>query len=98
MIAPFNILLADSAYDANRFRLWLDDQGVVAVVPSTTSRRAPIPYDTTRYEARNMIERLPCRLKDFRRIATRYDKRGHVPVCTMPRGRYLMVDLIESGP
>ena len=76
MIAPPDMLLADRAYDANRLRFWLDEQGAVAVIPSTASRRAPIPHDTTRYRARNLIERMFCRLKDFRRIATRYDKRA----------------------
>lgn len=76
MIAPPDMLLADKAYDANRLRLWLDENGAVAVIPSTTSRRAPIPYDSARYKARNLIERMFCRLKDFRRIATRYDKRA----------------------
>lgn len=75
MIAPPDLLPADKAYDANRLRLWLDRNGAVAVIPSTTSRRAPIPYDTTKYKARNLIERMFCRLKDYRRIATRYDKR-----------------------
>ena len=78
MIAPPDMLLADKAYDANRLRLWLDEQGAVAVIPSTTSRRAPIPCDTIRYKARNLIERMFCRLKDFRRIATRYDKRADI--------------------
>ncbi|WP_373695998.1 hypothetical protein [Aquibium pacificus] len=41
------------------------------VIPSTTSRRNPIPYDRDAYKARNLVERLWCRLKDWRRIATR---------------------------
>ncbi len=44
------------------------------MIPSTTSRRQPIAYDRRAYKARNRIERLWCRLKDWRRIATRYDK------------------------
>ena len=48
--------------------------GAEAVIPSTTSRRAPIPYDTIAYRDRNRVERMWCRLKDFRRVATRYDK------------------------
>lgn len=70
------MLLADKAYDANRLRLWLKEHGALAVIPSTLSRRKPIPYDTKLYKARNLIERMFCRLKDFRRIATRYDKRA----------------------
>jgi transposase len=45
-----------------------------AVIPSTTSRSQPIPYDKRLYRQRNLIERMFARLKDFRRIATRYDK------------------------
>ena len=78
MIAPPEMLLADKAYDANRLRLWLEEKGAVAVIPSTTSRSAPIPYDAARYRTRNMIERMFCRLKDFRRIATRYDTRADI--------------------
>ena len=39
-----------------------------------SSRKAPIPYDKTAYRARNLVERMWCRLKDWGRIATRYDK------------------------
>jgi len=44
------------------------------VIPSTTSRRKSIPYDKRAYKQRNRVERMWCRLKDRRRIATRYDK------------------------
>ena len=47
---------------------------VKAVIPSTASRARPIAYDRVLYKERNRIERLWCRLKDWRRIATRYDK------------------------
>ena len=43
-------------------------------MPSTRSRKTLIPYDRQAYRARNLVERLWCRLKDWRRIATRYDK------------------------
>lgn len=46
----------------------------VDVIPATRSRKAPIPYDRNAYRNRNLVERLWCRLKDWRRIATRYDK------------------------
>ena len=51
-----------------------DERGTTAVIPSTTSRKVPIPHDAQRYKLRNVIERTFCRLKDFRGIATRYDK------------------------
>lgn len=67
-------LLADRAYDANALRKILAEQGAQAVIPSTTSRKTPIPHDPVAYRQRNKIERMFCRLKDFRRVATRYDK------------------------
>ncbi len=66
--------MADRAYDANALRVWLAARGTEAVIPSTRSRKAPIPHDPIRYRQRNRIERMLCRLKDFRRVATRYDK------------------------
>ena len=71
---PIRRLLADRGYDADHLRKLLADQGAEAVIPSTTSRRAPIPYDLIAYKDRNRVERMWCRLKDFRRVATRYDK------------------------
>lgn len=70
----FDRLIADRGYDSNAIRAAIAAQGAQAVIPSTTSRRAPIPYDRDAYKARNLVERLWCRLKDWRRIATRYDK------------------------
>ena len=71
---PISRLLADKGYDADHLRRRLAAQGAEAIIPSTTSRRAPIPYDTLAYKDRNRVERMWCRLKDFRRVATRYDK------------------------
>lgn len=71
---PIRCLLADKGYDADHLRAALAARKIKAVIPSTTSRRRPIPYDKTAYRHRNRIERMFCRLKDFRRIATRYDK------------------------
>ena len=71
---PIKGLIADKAYDANSLRQLLADQRAKAVIPSTTSRSQPIPYSKRLYRQRNLIERMFARLKDFRRIATRYDK------------------------
>lgn len=71
---PIRRLLADKGYDADHLRQLLAQIGAEAVIPSTTSRRAPIPYDVIAYKDRNRVERMWCRLKDFRRVATRYDK------------------------
>ncbi len=71
---PARRLIADKGYDANSLRGTLAAQGTEAVIPSTASRKRAIPYDATAYRDRNMIERAFCSLKDYRRIATRYDK------------------------
>jgi transposase len=70
----FDRLIADKGYDTNAIRALVEGRGAQAVIPSTASRKAPIPYDRDAYRARNLVERLWCRLKDWRRIATRYDK------------------------
>lgn len=66
----FDRLIADRGYDSNAIQA----QGAEVVIPSTRSRKTPIPHDRETYRARNLVERLWCRLKDWRRIATRYDK------------------------
>lgn len=70
----FSRLLADRGYDADHLRQRLAERKAEAVIPTTTSRKRPIPYDVAAYRQRNTVERLWARLKDFRRVATRYDK------------------------
>jgi transposase len=48
--------------------------GTEVVIPSTASRRKPYPLNRAAYKRRNVIERMFCRMKDWRRIATRYDR------------------------
>ena len=62
------------AYDTNRLRAFLQERGVEAVIPSSARRKPIIAHDRETYRQRNLIERMFARLKDFRRIATRYDK------------------------
>jgi transposase len=71
---PITGLIADRGYDANSLRRLLAERGAEAIIPSTRSRKWAIPYDVLAYRQRNLIERMFGRLKDFRRIATRYDK------------------------
>jgi transposase len=67
-------VLADKAYDNNDLRQTIADSGAKAVIPSTRSRKIPIPHDETAYKDRNLIERCFNKLKHFRRFATRYDR------------------------
>lgn len=57
-------------YGANHLRDLLAAFGTEAGIPSTTSRRTPIFYDTDAYKTRNVVVRMWCRLKDWRRVAT----------------------------
>jgi transposase len=74
LAGPINRLIADKAYDTNKLRQLLANQSIEAVIPSIARRKPLIPYDPVAYRQRNLIERMFGRLKDFRRIATRYDK------------------------
>lgn len=70
-------LLADRGYDADWFRTALTKQGIAACIPSKANRKAPIPHDTVLYRRRHKIENMFGRLKDWRRIHTRYDRCAH---------------------
>ncbi len=67
-------LLGDKGYDADRLRRSLRESGAVPVIPGRRNRKRAIRYDQQRYRSRHLIENAFCRIKDFRRIATRYDK------------------------
>lgn len=68
-------VLADKVYDSKALRAVVADMGAEAVIPSSRSRKVPIPHDATAYKMRNRIERCSGRLKHFRRFAARYDRR-----------------------
>jgi transposase len=68
-------LLADKAFDADeRVLKKLEEQGVQAVIPPKSNRKVPRKYDKELYQARHLIENFFARLKQYRAIATRYDK------------------------
>lgn len=69
-------VLADKAYDSNALRSLIAGMGAEAVIPCNPTRRRPIPYDVAAYKVRNTIERCFNKLKHFRRIATRFDRRA----------------------
>lgn len=74
---PDNVLEAailDKGYDADRIRERLSLEGIEPVIPPINSRARVIPYDRQRYRGRNRVERFFNKIKNFRRIATRYDK------------------------
>src|SRR5512141_2896511 len=67
-------LLGDKAYDSAELRQWLNDRGTKPVIPNKSNRKQPFSFDKKSYKQRHRIENAFCRLKDFRRIATRYDR------------------------
>ena len=67
-------LLGDRGYDADWFREALQAKGIKPCIPGRKSRLQPVKYDKRRYRRRNRIEIMFGRLKDWRRVATRYDR------------------------
>lgn len=67
-------VLADKGYDADALRRSLRQTGAVPVIPGRNNRRRAVVYDKARYKERHRVENAFCRIKDYRRVATRYDK------------------------
>ncbi len=74
-IAEGNILLADRAYDSNRLRDAMTERGAWANVRAMPHRLDPPAFSKWLYRQRNLVERFFNKLKHFRAVATRYDKR-----------------------
>jgi transposase len=67
-------LVADKGFDNDALRQKLDARGATAVIPPKADRVRPIVCDFAMYRWRHLVENFFCRLKQFRRVATRYDK------------------------
>jgi transposase len=67
-------LIGERGYDAYWFREALKDKGIKPCIPGRKSRGKAVRYDKRRYKRRNRIEMIFGRLKDWRRVATRYDR------------------------
>ena len=70
-------LLGDKGYDADWFRQALTERGITACIPSKSNRKRLIEHDRTLYRQRHKIENMFGRLKDWRRVHTRYDRCAH---------------------
>jgi len=73
-LPPTRLCAADTAYDSDALRDFLATRGAQPVIPNNPTRKQIRPFDPIAYRRRNIIERTFCRLKDWRRVATRYDK------------------------
>lgn len=72
--APPSAIIADKAYGSAAIRQAIADEGAVAVIPSKSNAKVPIPHAPKLYAMRNLVERFFCRMKDMRRLTTRYEK------------------------
>jgi transposase len=75
-LASRTIVIADKAYDADRLRVHIKGRGAIANIPNMIRRKKRFRWTKALYRERNNVERFFNKLKQFRRIATRYDKLG----------------------
>ena len=71
------VLIAAKGYDSDRCRTALAQRAITPCIPGRANRKQPVAYDAELYKQRNRIERMFGRLKDWRRIATRYHRCAH---------------------
>ncbi len=76
-------LLADRGYDADWFRNALIKTGISPCIPSRKNRKVPIEHDELLYRQRHKVEKMFAKLKDWRRINTRYDRCAHTFVSSI---------------
>jgi transposase len=82
---PADLVMADAAYDSDRLRQMIAAKGAKAVIPNNPSRARKYPLDKQLYAQRHLIECCFSKLKQFRRVATRYEKtaRNYLAVVTI---------------
>jgi transposase len=80
-----DVVMADTAYDADHLRQAIADKGAVAVIPNNPSRTQKHPLDKHLYAQRHLVECCFSKLKQFRRVATRFEKtaRNYLAVITL---------------
>ena len=71
---PSAELIGDKGYHSNDLRAWLAERGTMAVIPSKKIRKVQLDCDHAIYKRRNVVERMFCRFKDWRRVATRFGR------------------------
>lgn len=76
-LPPAKELIADRGYDSDWYRQALHAKGIKPCIPGRKNRKVPLAYDTKLYRQRHRIEKKFAKLKDWRRVATRYDRCAH---------------------
>ncbi len=79
------VVMADTAYDADHLRQAIAAKGAVAVIPNNPSRATKYPLDAQLYAQRHLVECCFSKLKQFRRVATRFEKtaRNYLAIVTL---------------
>jgi transposase len=85
-----NRVAGDKGYSYRRVRQYLRRRGIGAVIPTRVDQRRNPRFDRLAYRERNRVERLFNRLKQFRRIATRYEKRAANYLAMLTLGAILL--------
>jgi transposase len=67
-------IIADKAYGSAKIRQQIPDEAAICVVPAKSNARNPVPHDANLYAMRNIVERFFCKMKDMRRLSTRFEK------------------------
>jgi transposase len=82
---PAQVVMADTAYDSDQLRQAIAEKGAVAVIPNNPARSRKPPLDKHLYAQRHLVECCFSRLKQFRRVATRFEKtaRNYLAVVTL---------------
>jgi len=82
---PAEVVMADTAYDSDTIRQAVADMGALAVIPNNPSRTRKHPLDAHLYAQRHLVECCISKLKQFRRVATRFEKtaRNYFAVVTL---------------
>jgi len=68
--------IADKAYGSAKIRQQIADEGALAVIPSKSNARTPILHDKKLYAMLNIVARFFCKMKDMRRLETRFEKKA----------------------
>ena len=82
---PAQVVMADTAYDADHFRQAIAAMGAIAVIPNNPSRAIKHPLDAHLYAQRHLVECCFSKLKQFRRVAPRFEKtaRNYLAIITL---------------
>ena len=73
-LAQGDNFIADKGYDANHVIEAIEKKGMTTVIPSTASRKHKRQIDEHLYKERHLVENFFCKIKRYRRVATRYEK------------------------